>query len=583
MSGDERSGGWAEARAVMDSVARFLRPAQKRQLWLVSAWAGALSLLEMLVAAMVIPYVQCLGDECMAPVQAAAQAVGVAPVPLLTLALFLLITLKLAVEAGLAWRGARFAQQVQRSTVSRLMSAYLHMDWPAFRAENRAHYYRRCATTAVEAAFISRHCVVIISSGLVILCLTALVIWQNPLVSLSLIVGFALVNGASQGLIGRAQKRAALARETALQRWNVGMAEAFASFREIRAHGMERFFLSHLDRATAALSRENTRLAFLPALPRLVMDFGVVAVLLAVVSAWIFAGREVADLLPQLIFYAVVARTLLPAMMIFAATRAVLRGAMLNIDLVLEELQRADRAHVTRVGVEPVASAQARFELREVSFRHAPELPAVLDRVSLALNHPCRVALVGPSGAGKSTLMELLCGILAPQGGAVVHAWPQGAPRVSYVPQHVALLDASVRDNVVFGCDDGDPTRLAEALRLACLDGHVAGLPQGVDTPIGADGAQLSGGQRQRLALARALYRNPDLLLLDEATSGLDEATEAAVFDGLRRERPDLSVVFITHRPAQLRFADRVLRLEGGRLSEVDVAGEGVQTEPPDA
>jgi len=167
--------------------------------------------------------------------------------------------------------------------------------------------------------------------------------------------------------------------------------------------------------------------------------------------------------------------------------------------------------------------------------------------------------------------MELLCGILVPQSGAVVHGWPasvrgRDAPGIAYIPQHVTLLDDSVAENVVFGFDSGEPARVEAALALACLNEVVERLPGGVHTPIGADGSGLSGGERQRLALARALYRRPDLLLLDEATSGLDEATETRLLSGLRRERPDMTVIYITHRSNNLRFADQVVRLEGLRV-----------------
>jgi ABC-type bacteriocin/lantibiotic exporter with double-glycine peptidase domain len=99
-------------------------------------------------------------------------------------------------------------------------------------------------------------------------------------------------------------------------------------------------------------------------------------------------------------------------------------------------------------------------------------------------------------------------------------------------------------------------------------------LPDGVQTSVGADGAQLSGGERQRLALARALYRRPDLLLLDEATAGLDEVTETRLLANLRRDFPAMSVVYITHRSTSLRFADRLLRLQDGTLADLQAAVE---------
>lgn len=557
-------------RQLVNALSRFLSPRHKRQLMLVSFCACGLSLFEMLVAASIIPYVSCLNGDCPAMIEVTVERMGWSTIPALSFGLLLLITAKLAVQVLLNWIGARFNQQVQHDTVNRLLEGYLHLDWLGFRSESRTHYFRRCATTAVDAAYVSHLCVVMISSALMLLFLSALMLWQYPLVSVSLAVLFLGLNALTQGLLGRAQKQAAHSREDALQRWNVGMAEAFASFREIRVYGLERFFLQHIDRSLGDMASANVKLNFYPALPRLVLDFAVLSILLLVVSLWMLLQLPLADLLPQLVFYAVVARAMLPAMMNLLGTRTGLYGAVYNIELVLDELQRAAAGRTERVGIDAQPAPEASFGLERVIFRHAPHLPPVLACASLCFRHPAWIAIVGPSGSGKSTLMELLCGIHAPQSGRVRHAWPGARPpAIAYLPQHVALLDGSVMQNVVFGFDSGDVARVDAALALACLGEVVERLPGGRDASVGADGARLSGGERQRLALARALYRDPDLLLLDEATSGLDEPSESRLLANLRRQRPDLSVVYITHRSGNLRFADRVLRLQDGALVEV--------------
>lgn len=550
-------------------MSRFLTPAHKRQLAVVSVWACVVSLMEMLVAAAVIPFVQCLTGACYAPVESVAEWLGLGPIPLLSLGLFGLITGKLLLQAGFAFSAADFNQKVQRDTVLRLLSGYLHLDWMAFRSEHKSHYFRRCATTAVDAAWVTQQCVTMISSALLLLFLTALMLWQYPLASLVLGVGFLLVNATMQRLLGRAQKATAHRREAALQRWNLGMSEAFDSFREIRVYGLERFFLQHFDRSISGLASANRKLAFYPALPRLILDFAIFGTLLLIVTLWLSLGRPLADLVPQLVFYAVVARVILPAMMNLLSTRSALYGSIVNIELVLLELDRTAERHKPAVGVRRVAAERGAFALRGVTFAHSAEAGPVLDDVNLKITHPSWVAVVGRSGVGKSTLMELLCGIHQPQQGEVVHYWPasgEPGPTVAYLPQHVALIDGSILDNVSFGLDAGDRSRAEEVLELACLSHLLERLPGGLDAQVGAEGGRLSGGERQRLALARALYRQPDLLLLDEATSGLDEPTEHRLLEQLRAARPQMTVVYITHRDANLRFADLVVRLEAARL-----------------
>lgn len=552
------------------ALSRFLSPAHKRQLCMVSLWACGLSALEMLVAAAVIPYVACLSGQCPVLIESTLQTLGWSTIPTLSFSLFLLICLKLGVQAALYWSGARFNQQVQRDTVSRLLEGYLHLDWMGFRSESRTHYFRRCASTAVDAAYVGQQCVTMISSILMLVFLSGLMLWQYPLASVLLALGFLVLNVLTHFLLGKGQKQASHAREDALHRWNTRMAEAFASFREIRVYGLERFFLQHVDHSIDALATANIKLNVYPSLPRLVLDFAVLGILLLVVSVWMLLERPLSDLLPQLVFYAVVARALLPAMMNVLSARTTLLGAMHSIELVLGELDRAAAGRRERIGITAQVSDTAAFCLERVTFRQAPHLPAVLTDVDLQIAHPSWVAIVGPSGAGKSTLMELLCGVHEPQSGKVRHAWPEGSsPNVAYIPQHVALLDDSIEQNVVFGFDGGDSERVDTALRLACLCDVVARLPGGRHALASADGASLSGGERQRLALARALYRRPDLLLLDEATSGLDEAMEIRLLSQLRSACPTMSVVYITHRISSLGFADRTLRLQNGALEDL--------------
>jgi ABC-type bacteriocin/lantibiotic exporter with double-glycine peptidase domain len=520
-----------EFRELLQALSRFYTPAHKRLLLKVSIWACMLSFLEMALAALVIPFIQCLGDQCAPPLLNLTSALNWPTVPAMSIGLLGLITLKLGVQAGLTWSAANLNQEVQRDTVSGLLDGYLHLNWPSFRSRHTTHYFRRCANTAVDAAYVSQQFVSLLSSALMLIFLTGLMLWQYPLASLSIGAGFLGLNVLTHRIIGLRQIQLAQDREAALQRWSLSMTEAFASFREIRVYELERFFLKHIDKSIQALAVANKRLSFLPTLPRLILDFAMFAVLLSMVSVWLMLQRPIAELMPLLVFYAVVARAILPAMMNLLSTRAVLFGSIINIRLVIEELEWIKAEHRPHMGILPLQEARRRFLLENVTFSHAPDLPPVIKNGQLTIEHPSWVAVVGASGVGKSTVMELLSGVHVPQFGRVVHAWPDNiAPRLAYLPQHVALLEGTVFDNVVFGFDAGDMTRIERALHHACLDDFVFANPMGCLAQIGADGAMLSGGQRQRLALARALYRQPDLLLLDEATSGLDEATETLLF-----------------------------------------------------
>ncbi len=546
----------AEVFALQRDVREFLVPEHRRALRRIGVFSAVFSLLEMLVAAAALPYVDCLGAQRCGVAERVGGHIGADPVMAYSLLLLALMSVKMLADVALQWRVAGFQQAVQRHTVLRLLSAYLAQGWPAYRQRNRKEYFRRCTSTAVDAAFACNQAASAIASGLVVLVLTALLVAVNPVVSLALVAAFLALNGVVQRFIGARQKRAAQAREQALRRWHLGMGEALDAFQELRAHGAERYVLHGIDLQLSVLARANRWLAFMPVVPRVALDYLAFAVVLACVLVWSWGGQSLGTLLPYLVFYAVVARSLLPAMMQLLSIRTSLRGASLNLRLVRDELTMAAAGRQDVPAMATAAGAPA-LQLSGIEVLHAGRPAPVLAEVSLQVARPAWIALVGASGAGKSTLLDVIAGLQQPARGSVVWQGGDGrAPRIAYVPQHVAILDADLRENVVFGQDAGRDDAVRAALAVAQL--------AGVDPAQGS--LRLSGGERQRLAIARAVYRQPDLLLLDEATAAIDEDTEVALFQALGAALPQTTVVFITHRKASLRFAQAVWRVQNGRV-----------------
>ncbi|MEV6817084.1 ABC transporter ATP-binding protein, partial [Micromonospora sp. NPDC051296] len=141
--------------------------------------------------------------------------------------------------------------------------------------------------------------------------------------------------------------------------------------------------------------------------------------------------------------------------------------------------------------------------------------------------------------------------------------------QVAWVPQRAHLFAASLADNIRLGSPDAPPVAVVAAVRDAALDDVVAALPEGLDTRLGERGHGLSSGQRQRVALARAFLRDAPLVLLDEPTARLDAAAEAVVLSATHRLVAGRTALLVAHRPALLEDADRILRVEDGRVTEL--------------
>jgi ATP-binding cassette subfamily C protein CydD len=196
-----------------------------------------------------------------------------------------------------------------------------------------------------------------------------------------------------------------------------------------------------------------------------------------------------------------------------------------------------------------------------------------LDGLSFRVSAGETLVLAGPSGAGKSSVIEILLGFVRPDGGRVTingaditDLVPQALSRLTaWIGQRPVLFAGSIHDNIRFARPEASPDEVAAAATAARLDQFAAGLPAGLDTPIGEGGYGLSGGQAQRVAIARAYLKNAPLLLLDEPTAHLDPVTEQEVLDSLRRLALGRTVILASHSSAAHGFAGRRLDLRDGR------------------
>ncbi|WP_214409026.1 thiol reductant ABC exporter subunit CydD [Sphaerisporangium fuscum] len=251
---------------------------------------------------------------------------------------------------------------------------------------------------------------------------------------------------------------------------------------------------------------------------------------------------------------------------------------------VLDDATSGEPPGTEGAAAEPAGLAPGVPEIRleNVTVRYPGRDDAALDGVSLVVAPGERIALVGESGAGKSTLLHLLLGFVAPTEGRVLVGGVDLATldaglwrrRLAFVPQRPHLFATSVADNIRLGS-----AASAEEVRAAATAARAAefvdDLPEGYDTVLGERGADLSAGQRQRVALARAFCRpDAELLLLDEPTARLDGRSEAAIVQATRTLAEGRTAVIVAHRPAMIELADRVVRVDAGKIVSDRLVGD---------
>lgn len=215
-----------------------------------------------------------------------------------------------------------------------------------------------------------------------------------------------------------------------------------------------------------------------------------------------------------------------------------------------------------------------------VSFTY-PGRDTLLQGLDLRLRAGETIAITGVNGAGKSSLVHLLMRFSDPDEGRILldgrdireATLKSLRTQIALVSQNVLLFNASIADNIAYGLVDATQEQVEAAARSARAHDFIAALPEGYGTLVGDQGVRLSGGQKQRISLARALIKDPAILVLDEATAMFDPAGEQEFISHCRDLMATRTVILITHRPASLALADRVLSLQGGRLLEMPGQG----------
>jgi ATP-binding cassette, subfamily B, bacterial len=349
--------------------------------------------------------------------------------------------------------------------------------------------------------------------------------------------------------------------------------EALSAMAVVKAFGSERYETDRVRRGSEDRMEVGVQVARLQAgfdgLVGSVRALGTAAVLvvgvLRVASGAISPG--------DLIVFTSYTRKAYNPLKSLARETAKIAAAMAKADR-LAEIFASDELLEDRPGAYRGPRAEGDVALTDVSFGYGDERP-VLRGVSLHVPAGGRIALMGPSGAGKSTLASLIARFHDPGGGRVLIdgrdardcalEWLRG--QVAVVLQDTVLFSGTVRENIAYGSGASDD-EVCAAARAAAADAFIRELPEGYDTELGPQGMALSGGQRQRIGIARTLLRDPPILLLDEPTTSLDEATEAQLLDGLRTLMKGRTTVLVTHSPRLAELADRVVRIEAGRIAD---------------
>jgi ATP-binding cassette subfamily B protein len=506
------------------------------------------------------------------------------PLGVQALALSGLSALAMYAQDALFGRGAaRFGERMRATVFERMLASDPLELMP--RDDEAPHTGRTAAGRVARAVldlreletFYAQDLAVIASQGLVVVVAIFLLMLENPRFTLGLVLVM-LVLFAALGWIGRRVERAFRATQDAAEVATGRMSEGVRKLELVKVFQLERALLGRFvqpNRAQALTSARRSRLLALQApLSQLTAIVGLGA-LLAVALREVAAGQMNAG---QMTAYVVLLSLLItPVQMV---SRAVGRWATMREPVrSLRELLARPAEVDTGTLEAPEAGWRGAVRFERVTARYPGASEPVLRELDLELRPGEVVALVGPSGSGKTSVARLLLRILRPETGRIVldghdlgeYRLSSLRRQVTLVPQQPGLFAGTVRENLRLVRPDADDDQLWAALEAADLAEPLRIMPHQLETVLGEEGAGLSGGQAQRLAIARALLCGATVLILDEPTSALDPQAESMIERTIERLRGRFTVLVVAHRTSTITCADRVVRLEAGRLVEVRV------------
>ena len=253
----------------------------------------------------------------------------------------------------------------------------------------------------------------------------------------------------------------------------------------------------------------------------------------------------------------------------------------------LDEILSGENEEETRSTMVERAVMKGDVAFKNVTFTYEDQPEPVLNDISFTIAADERLAIVGRIGSGKTTLLRLLCGLHPPDRGAVMidnadirQIRPDDVRRnMGVVMQNPVLFSGSIRDNILMGKPNATDEELLDVVKLSGADGFLGMLPGGFDFPLSERGRELSTGMRQSIAISRALIGKPNVLLFDEPTAPLDQSAENEMVERLDLATKGLTTIFVTHRGAMLRLADKVLVIDQGRVAAFGPRDQVLKTE----
>lgn len=484
-----------------------------------------------------------------------------------------------------SWVSAKYSYMVQRELGVRVLEAYMKQGYLFFVQNNTSRLINGISGDASSIYGILKTIFTSLMKLLTILCIGAYIMMQSIQMAVVLLLLALLCLLVIQLLYRKSMSKNGRIRRDLMCEMNQVAMEAIQGHKEVLVMNKQEYFIKEYGDVKARYSRVSVKVDMGTTVPAYLIEMICITGILVAVAIQMGNTSNVTELIAQLSTIAAGAFRILPALGAITSgintitmSTSQLRACYETVRQV-KELEQEERRKTEQTKKYADVQLQREITLQGVSFRYPEAQEDVLENVNLTIKKGESIAFIGPSGAGKTTVSDIILALLKPTEGHILmdgidieDLGGQWNRIIGYVPQATFIIDDTVRHNIAFGVKktDIDDEKVWQALKISQLDEFIKNLPNGLDTKVGERGVRFSGGQRQRLAIARALYRNPDVLVLDEATAALDNETESEVMKAIEALQGYKTLIIVAHRLTTVRKCDVIYEVKDKQIAARD-------------
>ena len=477
------------------------------------------------------------------------------------------------------WISCKYSYMVQKELGVRVLSAYMSQGYMFFVENNTARLINGITSDAASIYGILKTIFTLVMKVLSIACIAIYIMLQSPYMAMLLLSLSLACLIVVHVLFRKSMSVNGVIRRELMCDGNKVAMEAIQGSKEILVTNKQSYFVKLYSNIRTKYNTVSVKIDMGTTVPAYIIEMICIIGVLLTLGIQIGTTSNVYGLVTRLSTVAAGAFRILPALGAITSGINTIIMSTSQLSACYETMQQVkdiEKAEKTDEGQREKGiniRFQNELKISHISFQYPKTKDAVLEDVNLSIKKGESIAFIGPSGAGKTTISDIILGLLKPIKGQVfmdgVNIEDLGAEWsriIGYVSQNPYIMDDTIQHNIAFGEKNIDEAEIWQALKIAQLDSFVKELPNGIDTEVGERGVRFSGGQRQRLAIARAVYRNPDILVLDEATAALDKETEAEVMKAIEALQGYKTLIIVAHRLTTVKKCDMIYEVKGKKI-----------------